>query len=126
MFYFDAEWFDQRMAALSLTHGDIAQRLGVTKDVVWATWRGDRALTGDQPRILAGMLGVSEVEVRRRAGLAGGNGHNGTSSGTYPLEPMRVLDDPDFARRFRDLERRIDILDDRLAKLMRHLGCPAD
>ncbi len=121
-FYFDAEWFEQKMADLRLTHKDLAQRLSITMDVLWAIWRGEQALNAYQVRALATLLAVGEVDVRRHAGLAPGQ----TGGQSVPLEPMRVLDDPEFAARFRAMERRLDTLEDRLYKLMRHMGCSPD
>ena len=68
--FFDSDWFDARLAELSLRHADICAALGLTADQVREMWKDQRELSAADVRMLAKLLRVSTAEIATRAGVS--------------------------------------------------------
>ncbi|HVZ68215.1 MAG TPA: helix-turn-helix transcriptional regulator [Rhizomicrobium sp.] len=68
--FFDSGWFDSRMAAMGLTHADVAAALGLTREELGEMWKDQRELSVKDVRLLAALLGTDVKEISERAGIA--------------------------------------------------------
>ncbi len=121
--FFDTDWFDARLRDVGLSHADLARAMGLAPESLRAIWKDQRTVTDSEFRLLAMLLGVPEVEVRRRAGI------QGAAPGATPPERAQssapsALDDPHLAARLRGIEMQLVRLENRMERLMHHLGVP--
>lgn len=68
--FFDSKWFDGRLSAMGLTHGDAASALGITAEQLGEMWKDQRELSVKDVRLLAALLGTDVKEISERAGIA--------------------------------------------------------
>jgi transcriptional regulator with XRE-family HTH domain len=68
--FFDADWFDAKLASLSLTRSDAARVLGLDDAAIVLLWKDQRELSARDVAVLAALLGVAAEEVADRAGTS--------------------------------------------------------
>jgi ribosome-binding protein aMBF1 (putative translation factor) len=68
--FFDAAWFDAKLASAHLSRGDLAQALGLTDAQIVEMWKDQRELSAQQVSVMAGLLGVHAREIAERAGIS--------------------------------------------------------
>lgn len=68
--FFDSKWFDSRMAAMGLSHNDVASALGLTREELNEMWKDQRELSVKDVRLFAALLGTDVKEISERAGIA--------------------------------------------------------
>ena len=68
--FFDSQWFDARLAALSLKRADMAAALGMGESEIAEVWKDQRELSADHVRLIAALLNVEPKEVADRAGVS--------------------------------------------------------
>lgn len=68
--FFDAAWFDARLAAAGLQKADIATALGLTPQQIAELWKDQRELKANDVRLLAALLGAPPEEIATRAGVS--------------------------------------------------------
>ncbi|MBV9330294.1 MAG: helix-turn-helix domain-containing protein [Alphaproteobacteria bacterium] len=100
--FFDAGWFDARLAALSLSRSDLATALGLSPSELEELFKDQRELKAADVRMLAALLGTSPVEIAERAGIS------------TPV-PRAEAEDSGFAERLKRIE-------DELADLKREIA----
>jgi transcriptional regulator with XRE-family HTH domain len=68
--FFDASWFDAKLAAAHLSRTDLARALGLSDVEIAEMWKDQRELSARQVTIMAGLLGVNAKEIASRAGVS--------------------------------------------------------
>jgi len=68
--FFNTDWFDARLAALSLRRTDVADALGLTTEQVGEMWKDQRELSAADVRALSKLLQVSTDEIATHAGVS--------------------------------------------------------
>jgi cyanate lyase len=68
--FFDAAWFDERLARLGLSHATLATALGLPDSAVNEIWKDQRELSAREVGIIAALLGASGEEVAVHAGVS--------------------------------------------------------
>src|ERR1700744_4465689 len=68
--FFDAEWFNARLAAAHLARGDVARALGVSESEIAEVWKDQRELSARDAPVLASLLGVAPADIAHRAGIS--------------------------------------------------------
>jgi transcriptional regulator with XRE-family HTH domain len=68
--FFDAEWFDARLARAGLARRDVAAALGVSESQLAELWKDQRELSAENVRVLAALLGTSAAEIASHAGIS--------------------------------------------------------
>jgi hypothetical protein len=68
--FFDADWFDARLAALRLDRGDLASAAGLERSELHRVFTNERAATAAELDAFAKLLAVDIVEVTLRSGVA--------------------------------------------------------
>jgi len=68
--FFDSQWFDARLAALSLKRADMAASLGMSAEEIAEVWKDQRELSAGHVRLIAALLGVEPKEIANRAGVS--------------------------------------------------------
>jgi transcriptional regulator with XRE-family HTH domain len=68
--FFDADWFDARLAAAGLTRAIAAQALGITGEQLAEVWKDQRELSARDVATLSALLGVTAEDVARHAGIS--------------------------------------------------------
>jgi hypothetical protein len=101
--FFDAEWFDARLAARKLDRGDLANAAGLDRSDLHGVFTNERAATAPELAAFARVLEADIVEVTLRSGVA--------TSGAAPT------DDP--GARIENIEARLDAIDHWLAEFER-------
>ncbi|HYD86997.1 MAG TPA: helix-turn-helix transcriptional regulator [Vitreimonas sp.] len=99
--FFDAEWFDAKLAARRLDRTALAVALGIEPAELHRVFTNERAPTAEDLTIFANVLGADLVEVTLRSGVA-----------------SRPADDrsEDSADRIASIEARLDAIDSWLAE----------
>jgi hypothetical protein len=100
--FFDARWFDARLAALSLTRADLANAIGVRTHDLALIFKDQMEVTASQVQAWADLLDVGVGEVALRCGVS-----------TPVLEPTTSL---------AALEARVALLERRMAALITQQG----
>jgi hypothetical protein len=101
--FFDAEWFDARLAVRGLDRGDLASAAGLDRSDLHRVFTNERAATASELAAFARVLQAEIVEVTLRSGVA--------APGAAPA------DDP--GARIENIEARLDAIDDWLAEFER-------
>lgn len=99
--FFDAEWFDARLAERGLDRGALAAAAGVERTTLHELFTNERAATPAELRAFAALLGADLIEVSLRAGIA-----------ARDAEPV---EDPNA--RLDSIEARLDAIDSWLEEL---------
>lgn len=68
--FFDARWFDARLAARGLTRADAGRVLGLDEDGLRELWKDQREVSPRDVMLLAALLGDGTEEVARRSGVS--------------------------------------------------------
>ncbi len=68
--FFDGDWFDDRLKAVGLTRGSMAQAAGMTIDEIEMVFSDRRELEGAEVHAIARMLSADPREVANRSGAA--------------------------------------------------------
>ncbi|HVT24616.1 MAG TPA: hypothetical protein VHD95_08310 [Rhizomicrobium sp.] len=68
--FFDSKWFDSRLAAMGLSHADVANALGLSERELAEMWKDQRELSVRDVRLLSALLGTDVKEISERAGIA--------------------------------------------------------
>jgi transcriptional regulator with XRE-family HTH domain len=68
--FFDAEWFDARLTTAGLTHGVLAQALGISEAQLAEIWKDRRELSARDVTVMAALLGASPEDVAKYAGIS--------------------------------------------------------
>jgi transcriptional regulator with XRE-family HTH domain len=68
--FFDATWFDAKLASVHLSRGDLARALGLSDSEIAEMWKDQRELSARQVSIIASLLGVNAKEIAERAGIS--------------------------------------------------------
>ena len=110
--FFDAPWFDARLAACGLDRARVSAALGIGQDELVLIIKDQRELAPQEVMQLAALLGVSATEMARRAGV-------GTPAGVPALtSPMA----PNDRGALEMALERIRILEARVARLEAHVA----
>jgi len=115
--FFDSAWFDRRLAENGLSRADAARALGLGEAQVDELWKDQREVLPAYVQRLALLLGASEDEVRKRAGVQGPpmalRGQAGAGPAAAPAAESRL------AVRLDDIEARLARIEAALAHLTR-------
>jgi transcriptional regulator with XRE-family HTH domain len=68
--FFDANWFDQRLASLGLVRSTVAMALGLSDQETNEIWKDQRELSARDVSILANLLDTTAAEIAERAGVS--------------------------------------------------------
>jgi plasmid maintenance system antidote protein VapI len=68
--FFDAEWFDARLAAVGLSREMLAAALGLTPDDLALLWKDQRELSEQEVRMIAAVIGAAPEDVALHAGVS--------------------------------------------------------
>lgn len=68
--FFDARWFDARLAARGLARADAGRVLGLDEAGLRELWKDQREVTPRDVMLLAALLGEDAAEVARRSGVS--------------------------------------------------------
>ncbi|THD82553.1 MAG: XRE family transcriptional regulator [Phenylobacterium sp.] len=68
--FFDAEWFDARLAERGSTRAVLAAASGVSEAELGLVFKDQRELSADEVATFAELLGVTATEVAERAGVS--------------------------------------------------------
>lgn len=68
--FFDATWFDARLAGADLSHAMLAQALGIDAAQLTDIWKDQRELSARDVTVMAALLGVSPQDVAKHAGIS--------------------------------------------------------
>jgi len=101
--FFDAEWFDARLAERGLSRGVMAAAAGMSAEELALVFKDQRELSAGEVAAFAELLGVGADEVVSRAGVS-------------TPTPGQAGSDARFAA----LERRVAALEAELARLKGH------
>jgi transcriptional regulator with XRE-family HTH domain len=99
--FFDADWFDVRLAERGVTRAALAEAAGLASLDLDRVYRNARAPSAQELSAFAGVLGVDLVEVSLRAGVS-------SREAVDPASP---------SARIESIEARLDALDDWIAEL---------
>jgi uncharacterized protein YceH (UPF0502 family) len=101
--FFDAEWFDARLAERGLSRGVLAAAAGMSEADLALVFKDQRELSVREVSVFAELLSETPAEIARHAGVS-----TPAPSELSPLE-----------RRLEGLERRVAALEAELARLRR-------
>lgn len=68
--FFDAAWFDAKLAAAHLSRNDLARALGLSETEITEMWKDQRELSARDVALMAGLLGADAADVAARAGIS--------------------------------------------------------
>ena len=68
--FFDADWFDARLAERGLTREILAAACGLSEADMALVFKDQRELTAREVAVLAEMLGAGPAEIAEHAGVA--------------------------------------------------------
>jgi hypothetical protein len=68
--FFDAAWFDARLASLGLARATLAVALGLPEAALAEIWKDQRELSVRDVAIIAALLGTSGEDVAQHAGIS--------------------------------------------------------
>lgn len=100
--FFDADWFDERLAERGLSRGVLAAAASLSEAELAEVFKDQRELSAGQVAIFAELLGETAADVAARAGVS------------TPV-PGR----PDAGQRIAALEQRVAALEAQVARLTR-------
>lgn len=98
--FFDAAWFEEKLAERGLTRRVMAAAAGLSEAELALAFKDQRELSAEEVGIFADLLGVPAAEVARNAGVS-----------------TPVPGQEDLTGRVAALERRVAILEAELARL---------
>jgi transcriptional regulator with XRE-family HTH domain len=68
--FFDAAWFDQKLAKLGLARATVATALGLSDEDIAEIWKDQRELKARDVAILANLLAATPAEIAHHAGVS--------------------------------------------------------
>lgn len=68
--FFDADWFNARLAASYLTRADLARALGIGDEEIAEIWKDQRELSARDVGTIAVLLGVAPEDIAEHAGVS--------------------------------------------------------
>ena len=68
--FFDAAWFDERLASLGLSRANLAAALGLTDEDMNEIWKDQRELSARDVAIMAHLLGTTGDAIATHAGVS--------------------------------------------------------
>ncbi len=68
--FFDADWFDARLAAAGMQREALAAALGLTSEQIAELWKDQREVSAQEVRVIAGLIGATAEEVALHAGVS--------------------------------------------------------
>jgi transcriptional regulator with XRE-family HTH domain len=68
--FFDANWFDAKLAAAHLSRADLARALGLSDGEIVEMWKDQRELSARHVAIMAALLNANADEVAEHAGIS--------------------------------------------------------
>lgn len=68
--FFDAAWFDARLAERHLSRTDLGAMLGLDATATGELWKDQRELKAPDVALIAALLNVAPTEIARRAGIS--------------------------------------------------------
>lgn len=68
--FFDADWFDDRLAERGLSRGVLAGAAGLSEAELAEVFKDQRELSAGQVTVFAELLGVTAADVASRAGVS--------------------------------------------------------
>jgi len=68
--FFDAAWFDKRLAHLGLVRTTVAIALGLSESEIAEIWKDQRELSARDVAVLASLLDATPEEIAERAGIS--------------------------------------------------------
>jgi hypothetical protein len=68
--FFDAPWFDAKLARRSLPRETLARALGLSEEELAEMWKDQREVTAQHVAVLADLLGVTPQDVADHAGIS--------------------------------------------------------
>ena len=68
--FFDAAWFDERLASLGLSRANLGAALGLTDEDMTEVWKDQRELSAREVAIMAHLLGTTGDIVAAHAGVS--------------------------------------------------------
>jgi hypothetical protein len=101
--FFDAEWFDAKLAECGLHRAALAAAAGLDRNELHRLYTNDRAATAEELDAFAALLRIDIIEVTLRSGVA-----------ARDAEPAA-----DAAARIDSIEARLDAIDSWLAEMER-------
>lgn len=103
--FFDARWFDERLAERGLSRVVLAVATGLSEADLAEVFKDQRELSAGQVAVFAELLGETAADVAARAGVS------------TPVPGPADLNGPDAAQRIAALERRVAALEAEVARL---------
>ncbi len=97
--FFDAPWFDAKLAERGLSRRVLAAAAGMSEDDLTLVFKDQRELSAEEVGVFAELLGVTAAEVARQAGV----------STPFPGQSAEA--------RLTALERRVAVLEAEVARL---------
>lgn len=68
--FFDASWFDAKLAAAHLSRADLARALGLSDGEIAEMWKDQRELSARHVAIIAALLNASANDIAEHAGIS--------------------------------------------------------
>jgi transcriptional regulator with XRE-family HTH domain len=68
--FFDAGWFDAKLAAAHLARADVARALGLSDSEIAEMWKDQRELSARHVTIIAALLNTPAKDVAEHAGIS--------------------------------------------------------
>jgi plasmid maintenance system antidote protein VapI len=68
--FFDADWFDAKLATAGLDRAHVAQALGLDAQDLALIWKDQRELSDRDVSILAALLGTTPADIAEHAGVS--------------------------------------------------------
>ncbi|MGH9806414.1 MAG: DNA-binding protein, partial [Terriglobia bacterium] len=68
--FFDAEWFDARLAAAGLTRSVLAEALGLDDAQIAEVWKDQREVSAREVSVMAALLGATPRDIAHHAGIS--------------------------------------------------------
>lgn len=68
--FFDANWFDAKLASAGLSRAQLAVALGLSETQIAEIWKDQRELSAREVATLASLLNAAPEEIAARAGVS--------------------------------------------------------
>lgn len=68
--FFDADWFDSRLAAAGLSRADLGRVLGLSESQMTDMWKDQREISAHEVMLMSALLGASTEQIAKHAGIS--------------------------------------------------------